>query len=167
MNTNALVLAAFTAAAALQVSAQTSTTSAQSQQAPKVEGAWVRSAVAGQSGTGAFMTLTAREPMQLVGVASPVAAIAQVHEMKMEGDVMHMRPVAKLELPAGKPVELKPSGYHVMLQDLKQPLVAGSTVPLTLTFRDAKGKQTQLDLKLPVSTNAPGGGAMPMDGHKH
>jgi periplasmic copper chaperone A len=139
---------------------------------PKVEGAWVRSAVAGQSGSGAFMKLTAREPLELVGASTPVAGVAQVHEMKMEGDVMRMRPVAKLDLPAGQPVELKPGGYHVMLQDLKQPLVAGTTVPLTLVLRDAKGVQSKLELNLPVAATAPGAPAamampMPMDGHKH
>jgi len=145
---------------------------AAAQALPKVEGAWVRSAVAGQSGTGAFMKLTAREPLQLVGASTPVAGVAQVHEMKMEGDVMHMRPLPKLDLPAGQAVELKPGGYHVMLQDLKQPLVAGTTVPLTLVFRDAKGAENKLELSLPVAVTAPGAAAamampMPMDGHKH
>jgi periplasmic copper chaperone A len=145
---------------------------AAAQALPKVEGAWVRSAVPGQSGSGAFMKLTAREPLELVGASTPVAGVAQVHEMKMEGDVMRMRPVAKLDLPAGQPVELKPGGYHVMLQELKQPLVAGTTVPLTLVLRDAKGVQTKLELNLPVAATAPGAPAamampMPMDGHKH
>jgi periplasmic copper chaperone A len=145
---------------------------AAAQALPKVEGGWVRSAVAGQSGSGAFMKLTAPEPLELVGASTPVAGIAQVHEMKMDGDVMHMRPVPKLELPAGRAVELKPGGYHVMLQELKQPLVAGTTVPLTLVFRDAKGGQSKLELRLPVAVTAPGAPAgmsmpMPMDGHKH
>jgi periplasmic copper chaperone A len=69
-------------------------------------------------------------------------------------------------------VELKPGGFHVMLQDLKQPLVAGTTVPLTLVLRDAKGVQSKLELSLPVAATAPGAPAgmampMPMDGHKH
>ncbi|MGZ5194863.1 MAG: DUF1775 domain-containing protein, partial [Ramlibacter sp.] len=75
-----------TPAVLLQVMASKDFAAAQA--LPKVEGGWVRSAVAGQSGTGAFMKLTAREPMQLVGVATPVAGVAEVHEMKMEGDVM-------------------------------------------------------------------------------
>jgi periplasmic copper chaperone A len=159
-----------TPAVLLQVMAARDFAAAQAM--PKVEGAWVRSAVAGQSGTGAFMKLTAREPLELVGASTPVAGIAQVHEMKMEGDVMRMRPVGKLDLPAGQPVELKPGGYHVMLQELKQPLVAGTTVPLTLVLRDAKGLQSKLELSLPVAATAPGTAAaaampMPMDGHKH
>ena len=64
--------------------------------------------------------------MQLVGVTTPVAGTAEVHEMKMEGDVMRMRPVPKVDLPAGRTVEFKPGGYHLMLMDLKQALKPGS-----------------------------------------
>jgi copper(I)-binding protein len=136
------------------------------QQLPLVEGAWVRPAVAGQQGTGAFMKLTARQATQLVGVSSPVAGTAEVHEMKMEGDIMRMRRIAKLDLPAGQAVELKPGGYHLMLMDLRQPVPAGSTVPLTLLFRDASGAESRLDLKLPVATKAPGSGHVPAGSHK-
>jgi hypothetical protein len=85
--------------------------------------------------------------------------------MKMDGDVMHMRPAGTIDLPVGKPFELKPGGYHLMFQDLKQPLVAGSTVPVTLVFRNAKGVESRLDLRLPVALQAPTGMAG-MD-HKH
>jgi hypothetical protein len=137
---------------------------------PAVQGAWVRASVPGQQATGAFMRITAKEPGQLVGATSPVAGSAQVHEMKMEGDVMRMRPAGPIDLPAGKTLELKPGGYHLMLQDLKKPLEAGGTVPLTLVFRDAKGVETRMDLRLPVATQPPAGagatGGMTMD-HKH
>jgi copper(I)-binding protein len=139
----------------------------QAQQLPLVEGAWVRPAVAGQQGTGAFMKLTARQATQLVGASSPVAGTAEVHEMKMEGDIMRMRRIARLDLPAGQAVELKPGGYHLMLMDLKQPVAAGSTVPLTLLFRDASGAESRLELKVPVATKAPGsGGHVPAGSHK-
>ena len=137
------------------------------QSLPKVEGAWARSTVPGQQGTGAFMRLNASKPMQLVGVATPVAGTAEVHEMKMEGDVMRMRVVPHLDLPAGQTTELKPGGYHIMLLDLKQPLANGSVVPLTLLFRDASGARSQLEVKVPVATTSPGGAGAPTDGHKH
>ena len=144
---------------------------AQARMLPRVENAWVRSAVAGQSGTGAFMRLTASEALELVSVSTPVAGTAAVHEMKMEGDVMRMRPIDKLALPAGQGVELKPGGYHVMLQDLKQPLLNDTRVPLTLVFRNAQGVQAQMELQLPVSTLAPGSAASTAaaaaDAHKH
>jgi copper(I)-binding protein len=134
----------------------------------EVKDAWVRTAVPGQSGTGAFMSITAKDGAKLVGASSPVAGVAEVHEMKMEGDVMRMRAVPGLDLPAGQTVQLKPGGYHVMLMELKQALPKGSTVPLTLILRDAKGQESKLELKLPVAATPPGA-AMPAHGagHKH
>jgi copper(I)-binding protein len=80
------------------------------------------------------MQLTASESATLVAVESPVAGSVQIHEMKMENDVMQMRAISRLDLPAGKSVELKPGGYHVMLMDLKQPLKKGVAVPIKLRF---------------------------------
>jgi len=120
-----------------------------------VKNAWVRTSVQGQSATGAFMTLTAREDTRLIGITSPVAGVAELHEMKLDNGVMKMRAVADgLALPAGKAVELKPGGYHVMLMDLKAALPKDSTVPVTLLFKDAKGVQSRVELKLPVATGA-------------
>ena len=120
-----------------------------------VRDAWVRTAVPGQSGTGAFMTLTAKDGAKLVGASSPVAGVTEVHEMNMDGDVMRMRAVPALDLPAGKAVQLKPGGYHVMLMELKRALPKGASVPLTLTLKDANGKESKLELKLPVASTAP------------
>ncbi len=127
-----------------------------------VQGAWARASVPGQSGTGAFMNLQAPSGARLVGINTPVAGVAQVHEMKMEGDMMKMRAMKGVELPPRKLVELKPGGSHVMLMDLKQPLVAGSTVPLTLQFEDAKGSKSALELQVPVLAAPPGA-----TGHDH
>ena len=127
-----------------------------------VKDAWVRTSVPGQKATGAFMKLTAKDGAKLVAASSPVAGVTEVHEMKMEGDVMKMKAVAGgLDLPAGKTVELKPGGYHVMLMDLKAALPKDSTIPLTLVFKDAKGVESRLELKVPV-TAAPMAAA-----HKH
>jgi copper(I)-binding protein len=132
-----------------------------------VQNAWIRGTVAGQQGTGAFMTLTASEATELVGAASPVAGVAEVHEMKMDGDVMKMRALPVLALPAGKAVELKPGSYHLMLMDLKQPLAKDSSVPLVLRFKNAKGVHSQLALSVPVRMMAPGAAAKadPHAGH--
>ena len=133
--------------------------------AVQVEGAWARASVQGQKGTGAFMRLTAKDGARLVRAESPAAGVAEVHEMKMDGDVMKMRAVPALDLPAGKTVELKPGSYHIMLLDLKAPLAKGSAVPLTLVFQDAQGTESRLDLSLPVAAAAPGGA--PAQGHSH
>ncbi len=121
-----------------------------------IKDAWVRTSVPGQKATGAFMKMTAKDAVKLVGVSSPAAALVQLHEMKMEGDVMKMRAVAGgLDLPAGKTVELKPGGYHIMLMDLKTPLANDSSVALTLMFKDAKGVATSVVLQVPVAAVAP------------
>ncbi len=128
----------------------------------EVKDAWARASVQGQKASGAFMKITAKDGAQLVGVASPVAGVAEVHEMKMEGDIMKMRAAPTLDLPAGKTVELKPGGYHVMLMDLKAALVKDSSLPLTLVFKDAKGVESKLEIKVPVRASAPAMGT-----HKH
>ncbi len=150
-----------------QINAQTSSQTP-APTALTVEGAWVRSAVPGQSGTGGFMTLTAKTDMKLVGISvSPsVAGIGEVHEMKMEGDVMKMRAIPSIALPAGKPVQLKPGGLHLMLMDLKKGLPKDSTVDITLLLEDAKGAKTSQALQLPVRATAPvGTSADPHAGH--
>ena len=122
----------------------------------KIDNAWARASVAGQKATGAFMTLTSKGGTRLVGVASPSAGVAEVHEMAMQGEVMKMRAVSELELPAGKAVELKPGGYHVMLMDLKQELKVGDAVPVTLVIEGAGGKRESVELKAPVKALADG-----------
>lgn len=149
----------FTAPLMLAAALLASAAQAQNAAPVAVEGAWARASVQGQTASGAFMRLTAPEATRLVRVESPVAGVAEVHEMKMEGNVMKMRALPGLDLPAGQPVELKPGGYHVMLMDLKAPLAKGASVPLTLVFQNAKGVQSQQQLQLPVATSAPGGQA--------
>jgi len=129
------VLAAATAAVSAQVA---------------VSDAWVRGTVAGQNATGAFMQLRSADGTVLVGAASPVAGTAEIHEMRMDGAVMRMRPVPKVDLPAGRTVELKPGGYHVMLMDLKAPLKKGDTVPIRLKLQGRDGKPQELEVKAEV-----------------
>ncbi len=121
----------------------------------RVEQAWVRATVPGQQGTGGYMKLTASESRWLVSASSPLAGVAEIHEIKMEGDVMKMRAVPALALPAGRTVELKPGGLHLMLMDLKQPLPVGSSVPLTLVLKDDRGVESRVRTRLLVSASAP------------
>jgi periplasmic copper chaperone A len=151
MKSRLLLLALTTGAAVASLAAS----AAEPQPLPRIEGAWVRSAVAGQQGTGAFMRITAPQNTSLIRVTTPVAGTAEVHEMQMQADVMRMRAVPQLELPAGRTIELKPGGYHLMLMDLKQPLKPGSTVPLSLVFRDASGTERKLEVQVPVAMTTP------------
>lgn len=115
-----------------------------------VTDAWVRATVAQQKATGAFMQLTAAKDTRLVAVTTPLTPKAEVHEMAMQDNVMRMRQVTALELPAGQLVALKPGGYHVMLLDLPGQVKAGDTVPLTLVFEDKTGARQSVEVKAPV-----------------
>jgi copper(I)-binding protein len=110
----------------------------------------VRGVVPQQKATGAFMQITSRQGGRLVSASSPVAGVVEIHEMSMDGDVMRMRAVPGVDLPAGKAVELKPGGYHVMLMELKQQLKPGDSVPVTLVVQGRDGKRETLEFKAPV-----------------
>jgi len=88
---------------------------------------------------------------RLLAASSSAAGMVQLHSMAMDGNVMKMREVEAIELPAGKTVELKPGGLHIMLMGLKAPLKAGSSVPLTLKFEKAGA----VTVNLTVATQAP------------
>jgi copper(I)-binding protein len=129
-----------------------------------VRDAWAR-ASAGSASTGAaYLTVTGGDtPEQLVGVSSPVAATAEVHESLTESGVMKMRPAPSMVIPAGKTVTFTPGGYHIMLMGLKQPLVAGQSFPLTVSFAHAAPVTVEVKIQ-PLGRAAPSGGhdQMPM-----
>lgn len=136
-----------------------------------VKDAWVRATVPQQKATGAFMQIQAAKNSKLVSASSPITAVVEVHEMAMQDNVMKMRQVPAVELPAGKTVELKPGGYHVMLMDLKQQVKAGDTVPLTLVVEGADGKRESVEVQAPVralnATSAQPAGHDAHGAHKH
>lgn len=113
----------------------------------KVDKPWVRPTVAQQSATGAFMMLTATAPVRVIGVSSPVAGHAELHEMRMEGNVMRMRAVPGIDVTPAQSVELKPGGYHVMLFELKREIKEGEKLPLVLEFEDAAKKKSTLEVE--------------------
>ncbi len=112
--------------------------------------AWVRGTVPAQDSTGAFLTLQSTDAAKVVSVRSPLAHSAEIHSSAMDNGVMRMRSMENLALPAGKSVELRPGGHHIMLMGLARPLVAGDTVPLALVIEDAAGKRTTLEVAAQV-----------------
>lgn len=164
MTTAKLLVALTLAGASLATFAQTT-----------VADPWIRGTVAQQKATGMFAKITSTAGAKLVGASSPVAGIVEVHEMKMEGDRMTMAAVPALDLPAGKAVELKPGGYHVMLMALKQPLKAGEKVAVTLVVEGKDGKRENVEVQAEVRAlgGQPAGmqggmqGGMKADPHKH
>ena len=123
---------------------------------------WARSTVPGQMGTGAFMTIVSKDGGRLVGAASAVAGVVELHEMAMDNNVMKMRAVPGVDLPAGREVQLKPGGYHVMLLDLKRPLKAGEKVQLELRLETRDGKRVTQPVDVEVRSAPPAAEA-----HKH
>ena len=128
---------------------------------------WVRATVAQQKATGAFMQITSAQDMRLVEAKSPVAGVVEVHEMVMDKDVMKMRAVPGLDLPAGKSVELKPGGYHVMLMDLKQQMKVGDSVPMTLVVEGKDKKRSNVEVTATVKPLAEAAKAASEHMHKH
>ena len=126
----------------------------------QVKDPWVRATVPQQKVSGAFMQLSSSRDARLVEARSPVAGAVEIHEMAMDkGGVMRMRPVPGVNLPAGRMVELKPGGYHMMLMDLKRQLKEGDSVPLTLVVEGLDKKRETLEVKAmvrPLNTAAHG-----------
>ena len=130
-----------------------------------VKDPWVRATVPAQKVTGAFMQITSAQDARLVEARSPVAGVVEVHEMVMEKEVMKMRAMKGLDLPAGKTVELKPGGYHVMLMDLKEQMKEGTTVPVTLVVESKDRKRSTVEVKAAVKPLTTPAKAEPE--HKH
>ncbi len=120
-----------------------------------VKSAWARPTVAGQMGTGAFMHLTSKDGARLLSASSDVAAVVEIHEMAMDGNVMRMRPIRSLDLPPGSTVELKPGGYHMMLMDLKRPLATGERIKVELRLETRDKKLVTQPIEIEVRPRAP------------
>ncbi len=120
-----------------------------------VQSAWARPTVTGQIGAGAFMRLTSKDGARVIGVATAVAGVAEIHEMVMDGSVMRMRPIANLELPPGQPIDLKPGGRHLMLMDLKRPLAVGEKVKVELRIETRDKKLVTQPVEIEIRLRAP------------
>lgn len=132
--------------------AATPVASAPASSTVQVANAWIRATVKGQQATGGFMDLTSAQAATLVGFETTAAKHAELHEMAMDGDVMRMRAIEALPLPAGVTVSLKPGAHHLMLTDLKRPLVEGESVALTLLIKDEDGKLRKQTVKVEVKS---------------
>lgn len=111
---------------------------------------WVRATVPQQTASGAFMQLRSPDAAKLVAVSSPVASSVQIHKMEMTGQMMKMREVDSIELPAGQAVNLASGGFHIMLVGLKHQLKEGENVPLSLVVERKAGKRETIAVSAPV-----------------
>ena len=104
---------------------------------PEVSNAWARATPGKAENGAAYLTILSPTAERLVSVSSSVAKKAELHTMSMAGMLMQMRPLASLDIPAGRPVTLKPGGEHIMLLGLNRPLQEGESFALTLNFEKA------------------------------
>lgn len=121
-----------------------------------VSDAWVRPTIGQGKVTAAYMTIinASEGDDALVGATSHKANSVELHQTKMADDgVMRMRPEEGIPIPAGGKVQLAPGGYHLMVMGLSEPLVDGSSLPLTLEF----AKAGSMELVIPVRATAGGG----------
>lgn len=116
----------------------------------KVKDAWSRATASGQDSAMVQAVITSKKAAKLVSVACKDATTAELHSMVMEGDMMKMRQVDAIELPAGKAVDLGEAGYHLMLIGLKKPLVAGKKTHCEMVVRGADGKDSKVQLSAKV-----------------
>lgn len=133
----------------------------------EISNAWVRATVPGQRVAAAYLDAKATRDLKLVGVSTPAAKRGELHEMKHEGDVMRMRQVQEIDLPAGKTVSLAPGGLHIMLFDPAKPLVEGERVSLSLRFRRPSGDTFSYTVEAPVRGMGATGGGHGQSGHDH
>jgi periplasmic copper chaperone A len=135
----------------------------------QITNVWARATPAKAANGAAYLTMQSGASDRLTGASTPVAANAELHHMTMQGNVMRMRQVASIDLPAGEPVTLKPGGFHIMLLGLKQPLHTGDKFPLTLHFVKAGDRQVEATVEgiasMGPSQPAGGGSAMSMPMH--
>jgi len=116
---------------------------------------YARATAAGQPTGGGFMSFANAGPAdKLLSVSADVSKSVELHEMKMEADVMKMRQVDGIEVAAGKTVELKPGGYHVMFVGLKAPLKAGDKFPAKLKFEKAGEVDVVFNVEAPGTAAA-------------
>ncbi len=111
---------------------------------------WTRATPSTAQSGGGFLTVTnnGTTPDRLIAARSTVSAKVEVHEVRMDGNVMKMRELDKgLEIPAGATVMLKPGGYHLMFMGLKAPFAKDAKVPLTLVFEKAGSLDIVLDVE--------------------
>ena len=115
-----------------------------------VTDAYARAVPPGQPNSAAFLGLSNRGAAghALVGAKTTAADVVELHTHLMEGGMMKMRRVPRIEVPPGQTVSLQPGGLHLMLIGLKQPLKPENPIDLTLVFED---NSTQ-ELKIPVKT---------------
>lgn len=122
----------------------------QAQEAVSIQNPWVRATNAGQNISAGYMTMTSTQDVTLVNIESDVTESVEIHSMKMENNVMKMRMLDSIPLIAGKPYKLEPGSYHLMMFDLRKPLIDAQVVDFEMTFKNNKGVEFKQKVKAVV-----------------
>jgi len=117
--------------------------------------AWAMPTAPGQNVAGAYLEIHSAVAGKLIAASSPVAGSAEIHVMRLENNVMEMRQLKSLDLPAKQTVRLEPRGLHIMLLNLKRPLKPGDKIPLSLTLQLENGSKTVVEVQAEVRSAAP------------
>ena len=115
----------------------------------EIDNPWTRATPPSAQSGGGFLTITNKgtTPDRLVAVRTTASNKAEIHEMRMDGNVMRMRELEKgLEIPPGATVELKPGSYHLMFMELKAPFAKDAKIPATLVFEKAGSVDVELSV---------------------
>ena len=125
----------------------------------EITGVWARATPGGAKNGAAYLTIRSPTADRLTGAATPVADTAELHQMTMANGIMTMRHPAAIDVPAGRPVSLKPGGLHIMLTGLQAPLREGQQFPLTLTFDKAGTRAVTVTVEKPGAMGPAGAAA--------
>ena len=118
-----------------------------SAEAPQISDVWIKATIPGSNVSAAYLRIKSAKTVKLVKAETAVANIAELHSMNMKDGVMEMKAELAFNVPAGKTIELKPGGMHIMLMQVAKPIKAGDKVPLTLTFDTDGGNSLVMNVE--------------------
>jgi copper(I)-binding protein len=115
----------------------------------EVKDAWARPTIGGSENAAVYMTITSPKPDRLIAASASVAKKTDLMTMAGDSSAMEMKYLKAIDIPANKPVILNGGGLHVWLAGVKQPLKAGQTFPLILTFEKAGQRKVTVSIVKP------------------
>ncbi len=118
-----------------------------SAEAPQISDVWIKATIPGSNVSAAYLRIKSAKTVKLVKAETAVANIAELHSMNMKDGVMEMKAESSFNVSAGKTIELKPGGMHIMLMQVAKPIKAGDKVPLKLTFDTGGGNSLVMNVE--------------------
>ncbi len=133
----------------------------------EVTGAWARATLLGQDVGMVELSVASKQAGTLIGVSSTACKTVELHSMTHENNMMKMREVNSIALPAGQRVSFRDSGYHLMLVGLKSALKEGGSVPLTLRIKGANQRVAKIKVLAEIKAITATQASDEEDAHMH